>query len=316
MPVRRLLVSVLALVALAGCAQQTPVAPELQQPIEGSSLGSFDPGGEISHGSSRGFYPLELGNHWSFRGSFTIRSGPAGGPLELEYSVNRTVETELTCVEPIDGRDYVIERSTTVDDLGPYLDWVAYRQDGAGLYESDHVGSPPACEAPGPTSATRRADATTEGLRRLPAVEHPEMIEAALRTVRERIEPLGLGPARLALSRHRRGGVLPGEITRLRYPLRVGQRWVIREDPRFVSWVDGIQILRTPVGRIPAWRVRIGSELFSPEDRVVLYVSRLGFLGVSAHLVVRGTDPDGNPEVTVFDDILELEDLDVARGRF
>src|SRR5262249_18550582 len=83
--------------------------------------------------------------------------------------------------------------------------------------------------------------------------------------------------------------------TRLRYPLRPGLRWTIRDDPLFASRVIARQKLRTDAGTIDAFKIQVTSDLFGPGDRVYIWYGRVGYVGLIAQLTSTETDEEGNP---------------------
>jgi hypothetical protein len=90
-------------------------------------------------------------------------------------------------------------------------------------------------------------------------------------------------------------GPFPDELTRLDYPLHPGAKWVLRTDPYFTGTVERVELVDLPAGRFQAYRIRLGSDLFGPNDRVLLYWGRSGELGHSFHLEIVATDENGNP---------------------
>ena len=112
---------------------------------------------------------------------------------------------------------------------------------------------------------------------------------------------LGLAPR----ANGRRVVVPPGgELLRLSYPLSSGAEWTLRLDPDliFTESVEGVDALHTPAGTFAAYRLAIHLDLFGPNDRVVVWYGREGFLGLDAHLEVEGTDDQGNVVTVVFDE--------------
>ena len=85
------------------------------------------------------------------------------------------------------------------------------------------------------------------------------------------------------------------EIQRLAYPLFVGREWIVRPFPLFTERVEARETI--PVGgqRLSAWRIRIESDLFGPDDRVWFWVSHEGDLRFRYHLESVSTDVEGNP---------------------
>ena len=74
---------------------------------------------------------------------------------------------------------------------------------------------------------------------------------------------------------------------KLAYPLRPGASWVVREGffP-VVATVEALEVLDLPVGRVPAWRIRLDRPgLYEPErDHSHVWYGRVGFLQLVTHL--------------------------------
>jgi hypothetical protein len=69
--------------------------------------------------------------------------------------------------------------------------------------------------------------------------------------------------------------------------------------------VDGIEILDTPAGRVPAYRIATNpfGTTVGEGEWIRLYYGRRGYLGYSIHLI----DPSSSGDVyTVFDDAMLL----------
>src|SRR5439155_10704078 len=93
------------------------------------------------------FYPLHIGNRWTYAGETSLQVLPNGAPPEPPYVASYTLVSTHTCLESFLGQSYVVERQTYT--VGPQTNqtWVLYRQDFGGLFEADRVvGDAPACE--------------------------------------------------------------------------------------------------------------------------------------------------------------------------
>src|SRR5207249_8946164 len=72
--------------------------------------------------------------------------------------------------------------------------------------------------------------------------------------------------------------------------------------------VTGVQTCALPIS--------IHSDLFSePNDRVVVWYGRAGFLGLDAHIESEGTDNKGNVVTVVIDERQHLTDVSLVEGR-
>jgi hypothetical protein len=112
------------------------------------------------------------------------------------------------------------------------------------------------------------------------------------------------------------GGVLPEEITRLRYPLHPSQEWIIRDDEILVAaMVEEHDVLDLAPGKMGGFKIRLLIEDLGSEDLVHVWYGRAGTLGLSIHIEQEMVDPGGNPIGTlVLDERRFLESLDLARG--
>lgn len=291
---------------------------------EGLSLGVGE------HPGHRGFFPLAIGNTWTYKtqSTWSVQPDSCGTPCvgigRIELGHERR---ELVGTETLFGREYVVEEQTRWSDWGipfdtihidtihamtsPLAYRVRYRQDGAGLYEADvSYGQPPGTVGgpaadygePAPEAMERVSETLQRKGMRLTAVE-AAAYDAANARLQEKLEVVA---AALAWHGHRpgpfggrRGGALDHEITRLKYPLHPGQRWVIRDSPLFTSRVIRHDVLRLPAGTLDGYQIRIESELFGPGDAVYIWYGRAGFLKLSASLYGEALDEWGNHIGTV-----------------
>ena len=302
-----ILATLLVLGSSAGCRLG------LLAPLEHSSTLSENTGATLAaSGWGHDFYPLEIGNRWHYARTFDVRWQDASGAPQ-SFHIASAIERELVCQTPLAGRSYTAERSVEIEPTQTYTSWVYYRQDRRGLYEADEP-TPPPCEAATIVNVAARAgrlSAIGESGRRPddPAVRAAEaVLEQRLSLIR-----YSLGLAAPSLRRPRPA---PGEITRLAYPLHPGQSWIIRDSPRFSARVEGVDVLRLPAGKFVADRIRIDSEFFGPNDRVLVWYGRQGFLRLEAHLESEGRDENGNPTGLVFAEDREvLDGIDIEHSR-
>jgi hypothetical protein len=291
--------TVLFLLLAPGCGtHRTPSSPATDT---GSSAVGVDPAfdEEITWfgRSPAGFFPLEIGNRWRYLSRVEFTTYPSVGS-PTTYVDERDLVGEMICRETHDGRDYVVERRSlsAADGGSPLHYWIQHRQDRAGLYEWDDISTPPSCETlRAPLAAAAPQPRTTEWEEAAARLGVPAS-SVAWREAWEDLEARRLAVTWLTrgFGERRPGGVAPGEIQRLRYPLLPGQSWVIRDDPRFEMSVEGAVVLRTPAGRFRAWTIRIRSVLFDPRDVVRVWYGRAGYLGLRARTIGEATDPSGN----------------------
>jgi hypothetical protein len=235
--------------------------------------------------SSREFYPLAVGNEWTYQRTFRIEVeilDGAGDPVAKTFE--GTGERRIIGREEISGREYFVEQSTLAVNGRPNVTMTRtrFRQDHAGLYVADvaadaRSGSMPLDLRPGALMSPVAKRAWQEHARKLG-------------TFRRLLEP-GL-PDGEALS-GRPGGILPGEILFLSFPLHPKSAWFNRVEPFVVhSEVEAREVLDLPAGRFTCWRVRIDNEFLDPTDRVVVWYGRCGRLSSLLHAETLALDPE------------------------
>jgi hypothetical protein len=248
------------------------------------------------------FYPLALGNTWSYTGGRSMSIGDTP-PYAVSVEETRTIAE----MEELFGRDYFLEERVSVD-LGvvggpdTFTYWYRYRQDRAGLYEADvSITDPPGGGSWDVLWERAAADARPAGASALDRARtaHFRKLEAVNQLLGRRTRSGMLaGPP---------GGIMPDEIQRLKYPLHVRQEWTIREEPLFWSVAQRMEVLDLPAGMMNGWRISVYSELFGDDDLVYLWYGRAGFLGMTAHLESKSVDLYGSVITVVSDEELFLE---------
>lgn len=249
--------------------------------------------------------PLDLGTRWASERRLQLEIRLHGSPSS-DFVVSRSrIDREIIGIERLFERDYVVqeERETADEGSAPSLSWWRYRQDETGLYEADVAGNiPPNLE--GGTASWAGARGRVD--HRLPDewsaravaehfAAHPQRdaILAAWERMTPKLTLVEMVCGRLIAS-GAADGPLEGEITRLAYPLRKGDRWKIRAEPSFEAAVEGVDRVRTPAGTFPAWRIRIENEFLTPEDRVVMWWGQVGMVGWWVRVGGVVTDASGN----------------------
>ena len=284
------------------------------------------PGGRAS--DEKGFFPLDMGNMWTYTGELVlvIDDGP---PFVTETREVRSI----VGTEERFGREYVIEKQFNIDEDGDTLSpsWYRYRQDRAGLYLADIAANePPLGRFARGAYPGRVRDSRLERMARIwsrisvrVSAEDRRAYNRAWENLCLKLRAIesvtGTDSRFAALSKGPPGGVLPEEITMLKYPLHPSQEWAIRDDPFYVgAAVETHVVLDLPPGRIGGYRIRIDNSLFGPNDRALGWYGRDGFLGSEIHVESEILDPNGNPLGTmVLDDELFLGTLDlVGKGRW
>lgn len=255
------------------------------------------------------FYPLALGNSWSYTGERSMLIGD-----NESYNVSVQEIRTITGTEELFGREYVLEEQFSIisgdiepDDTITY--WSRYRQDRAGLYAADVATNTP----PGEILVMIRTPWEKLWQRSI------EKLESVDKKAAERVriahfnkiaavnELLGRGNSR-ALQTGPPGGILPDEIQRLKYPLHPRQEWIIRDTPLFYSVVEKHEVLELPAGRMNGWKIRVYNEFLGNNDIVYLWYGRSGFLGMTVHLE---TTMDGVYGTVISDENLFLVSYDL-----
>jgi len=304
-PLRRsistLLIVLGPLGATIGCARSTTsvVAP----PLPATASFELDPAaiqiGDSPTDQTRSpqpFYPLAIGNHWTYDRTFTSRFG--FGPDQLaQAELHSVVTRDITCSMPIGFDTYLSEHTLEQDTDYVFNSWILYRQDPTGLFEADYLFTdPPACETGAPLNAARRApDLFYRAWITRPESQSPLMNRAMVTewgrqkmVLTSAIEPI----SSVLRSSPSLEAALP-EIQRLGYPMRGGSRWITRNQPRFTSRVLTRQRLHTPAGNVDAYKILISSELFGPRDHVYVWYGKIGFIGIVSHAEGYVVDENG-----------------------
>ncbi|MEJ2721805.1 MAG: hypothetical protein P8181_11805 [bacterium] len=318
---RLLIHSVLATLVLTAVVQCGCRAP-LYDPAAPRSTGTDGADGprssraRVQSHPGRGFYPLALGNHWTYERRFEIRIIPiddAGEPLtgETRDVFEGTVERRLTGSEALFDRDYRVESLVlyVAGDPDTVREWRRYRQDRAGLYLADvSLHQPPAGSPPGSGVRVNGAGrgALHPGIPRWDRIAHlfETMPSSAardgwrrhadrIRRVRALLAPgaLPTGPP---------GGPNAEEIVLLQYPLHPAAAYAIRSEPFHVdSVVEALEVIDLPAGRFVGYRIRIENELLDPDDQVYVWRGRCGELGSSIHVETLAMDVETGEVVRI-----------------
>jgi len=261
----------------AGSLDGTGVAGELLAPRSGEGGGRF-------------FYPLQVGDHWDWRIHTVSQITTDAGPQPPD-TTRRPWSAEIVGTSQVGARTYYIQAEYDPRVVvAPPPTGFLLREDRMGLFEHDASGNPDVT-----VEGESGADPVAAGLAAYvdrtvaDAAQRPAFARAAA-LVAEKISIMQLGSG---LHRRRQTGADPGELTMLSYPLRPGVSWIVRDSPRFVRTVVGLDMIHVPLGTFPAWGLRGGSELFGPNDRVRFWYSRLGLLRIRFHAEADAVDNTG-----------------------
>jgi hypothetical protein len=235
-------------------------------------------------------YPLAVGNHWDYVLRARVVTIPdVGEPTTMYHRSPWSVEVVGTEFRGV--HEYFLVGEGDPRSAAPTLPRYFQRQDDEGFYELD---VPPAASglragAGGqpPASAVDVAalDASLAGR------PHGAAFARAARQVVAKLERMRWS---LATQPAATAGAEPNELTFLRYPLEIGAQWTVRESPFFGRIVTGQEELLLPVGRVRAWRIRLVSELYGPNDRAVFWYGRPGLVRTRVHAESEATDETGN----------------------
>jgi hypothetical protein len=298
---------------LVACRSMTPVdrastSAGLDITADGLSATEL-PDGSNGGVSQNGFYPLEVGNHWTYREVLVVKSVFVDGTPPVEATYQSAIDWELMCPETRFGRQYLVQKETTTTEDGPFVSWFRERQDPRGLYGLE-IFDPPACA---PTSASGvRGHAQLESSGRMSDGDAwRERAGSQLLAQLSRSMPAGRAATitteildhveRMRALAHdagrhhgRPGGVQPGEILELSYPLRIGKQWVLRDDDVHVERrVVGLEVRDVLGKKTLTYRIRNLSDLFGDFTIDLLY-SRRGLVGIEAMGSTDITDEQGN----------------------
>jgi len=283
--------ALLALIAVPSCSSRTTEATE---PIGASSLAREASDLAVSQPNREpgDFYPLVTGNHWAYVSDTYGEARTLDGTLVSSGTQIDDIHRSIECETSAYGESWLVQldRYRTRGQSSDRLDWIRLRQDREGLYELEVVPTDPyPC---GPlTGALMTSGGGAANSRMVSRIANPRLRAAVERGLRAKADLLG----RLASSTDLGATTL----VRLKYPLHPGASWSIRPEtggngnPLFLSTVEAHEVLATPAGNFPGYRIRITSSLFGPDDSVLLWFGRAGWLGMDAHVVYSITDDQG-----------------------
>lgn len=315
-------------------ADRGPSGPDSNTPaLAAQQAGQGNESQGRSDAARGDFYPLEIGNQWTYSGEISLET------MLYETGVTDSsvvyIEEDHTLIgkETLFGRDYVLEmqeqRDQSTGDL--VISWIRYRQDGAGLYEADvPTGRPPAATRERVALANakvieRRRAALRRQVSSNAAAENRAAFDRAWAELAIKLNALdvfrGRGSVQSSTQGGPPGGVLTDEITRLRYPLRPGQEWAVRDVPSFGATVEGRDVLDLPSGKMSCSRIRFRTPTTpgqGPADLIIAWYGRNGFVGISIQIETWLLDPTGpSIGVLIYKEKVFLDSINLVRpGRF
>jgi len=272
-------VALVVSLALAGCSKPTqPLrsSPSLVESLAaGASAdragvwveGTFATDGVAeSRAAHPSVFPLQVGNRWNY--SYEVTYTPASRSPEYDcrpYKVIGLIESELTCARESSGQQLFVQETKGTLIQAPWVDpgnpvvhtsWAYYRQDASGLYGGAFAGPQiDPCENPSaPVQLARAPHGSLD-------VRFPELSANAWAMA-------GAGPFLAPTP--------SGESIVLGHPLHVGARWAWDESGLYGQEVEAIEVLDLPIGRVPAYRIRLFG--FPPGWRITWWYGRAGLL--------------------------------------
>lgn len=281
----------LAWLAFSGCGR-SPVVTAPRDVLDGVTPFSVqdDPlaSDVIRNGSRMPYrYPLAVGHRWDYVIRARVVTIPdAGEPTSVSHRSPWLVE--VTGTETRGAHEYFVVQEGDPRSAAPTMPRFYQRQDDDGFYELD-VPAMASEVAPADAPLADRIDLRALDASLAGRAHHASLARAA-RQVVAKLERIQRGIAATPLGS---AGAEPDELTFLRYPLQVGSEWTVRESPFFGRVVTGQEELALPVGRLRAWRIRLVSELYDPDDHVVFWYGRPGLVRTRIHAEADAVDDTG-----------------------
>jgi hypothetical protein len=282
--------ALLALVVVPSCSRRTTLATD---PAASSSLarGASDPTRSQPNREPGDFYPLVTGNRWAYVSNTYSEARTLDGTLVSSGTQIDDIHRSIECETSAYGESWLVQldRYRTRGQSSDRLDWVRLRQDREGLYELEVVPTDPyPCGPLAGVTMTPGAGVAANS-RMVGGIADRRFRAAVERALRAKADLLG----RLSSS----SDLGATTLVRLKYPLHPGASWSIRPEsngnPLFLATVEAQEVLALPAGRFPGYRIRITSSLFGPDDSVLIWFGRAGWLGMDAHVVYSITDDQG-----------------------
>jgi hypothetical protein len=295
-----LLVSLLLPAALGSCSggdshRSIASLPTGAGPAAEAALSQSTPAREPGD-----FFPLVSGNRWLYTRTTSTELRPLGDTTAFRGATIDDVRRSIDC-ESVQGgvswwteTDRSRERGQSVDRI----EWIFVRQDRNGLYELEVIPTPTYPCGP------LLANVSAPGLTKLPAADRlvsgirDAKFRRAAAAALDRIAAVGGDPFRVRLPGVTDIGATT--LTRLAYPLTPGSTWAIRPEvdvhgvPIFSAEVEAHETLQLPSGNFPGLRIRLSSPFFGPDDSIVVWYGRAGYLGLDSHVNFLITDENGS----------------------
>lgn len=90
----------------------------------------------------------------------------------------------------------------------------------------------------------------------------------------------------------------PYEARLLAYPLHRGATWLIDEARRTTAKVEARELVETPAGRFPAWKIRVHHGGHLPQEEAFVWYGDAGYLGMRMDLQFERPDGNGGRIIT------------------
>ncbi len=309
--------ALILLISLGGCSKTSPPTglPAGYSAAADASRGGAAAASGFGSGS---FYPLAIGNAWSYAGGGVLRLVSGPGSYLDNYGWAFTESRRLIGTTHHEGTAYTVEEQVHQDVSeynGPWTFWVPLRQDSHGFFSRDtYLQEPPVLD--GNRVASNGAKPGTPPLH-LTAFAARHGKDASVERLAARVEKLRELARGFMRGDRNSSTAAAWETQLLGYPLRPGQTWSARMDIPWPVTVDRVEQLETPAGRFQAYRLDInpGGNFVHEGEWVRVWYSRSGYLGYSIHTFVEQTDENGDPTGNTFvvDDSMYVTSVQVAR---
>jgi len=266
---------------------------------------------------ARDFYPLAIGNRWRSTRIWAAKFAGEDPPWWLPDTGTEDYEFEQVCSELREGVPYMVEKQRWWNNEGNGGTWhLRYRQDALGLYGADICScEPPECSDAPRGAASARSQPYERLWAKIAAQIPGESDRAAANVSWDEL------CAKLDRARSFAVPIAPQvnrtfELTILEYPLYPGQNWILRNDPEWMvqANVEAFETLELPVGRVPAYRIRITIPQ-EPDDAIDIlqWWGRCGLMRSTMHFESEVVGEDGEPiGVLAWDEIQDVTDINLV----
>ena len=309
----RLALALLVLLLASGCTDTSPTSSDATKDATWSAPANR---GNASQ-SWNTFYPLAVGNRWRSTRAWSGSWVGDGDPPWPAESGGEDYEFEQICTEVRGGVPYIVEEQRIFSDSDSGASHVRYRQNETGLYEADVcLCEPPDCSESSALLAVLGSEPIERFWEKIASTIPDPVARAAAKERWDRFSSKLAAARQLSIPLQKAAGA--SELTRLKYPLFPGQNWAIRNDPSFTfkAGVEVFEFVDLPVGRVPAYRVRVSPPI-DPQEvfDYVQWWGPCGFMGAREHAEFEWMDGSGQTLVFVWDALQQVTEIDLVDRR-